>query len=224
MISTNIAEWQNVLDFWFPERGLDVNADVHRANWMWRMRGGADEQIIARYSELTDRAIQGDLDHWSDDPHGRLALIIVLDQFPRSIWRDTPLAFAQDERALSLALDGYSNGQYDALETPWFKTVYNLPLQHCEGPGHLDRLDLAISLAQSILADAPDHLKPGYTFAAEQPVEVRKVIAKFGRHPHRNKALGRPSTPEEEPYLAEGRFPHLRARSIPSISRETGQS
>jgi uncharacterized protein (DUF924 family) len=143
-------------------------------------------------------------------PHGRLALIVVLDQFPRSLWRDTPRAFAQDERALALAMEGYANGHYDALETPLYKTVYNLPLVHCEGPDHLHRLDLSIELQRAVLATAPEHLRPGYEFALEQSVEVRKVISAFGRHPHRNAALGRPSTPEEEPYIAAGLFPHLR--------------
>jgi len=76
--------------------------------------------------------------------------------------------------------------------------------------GQLKRLDQAIDLAQEIPALAHAHLRAGYEFAAEQPVEARKVIAAFGRHPHRNSVRGRVSTPEEEVYLAEGRFPHLR--------------
>jgi uncharacterized protein (DUF924 family) len=203
--------WGTVLDFWFPE-GTDLGVDrvVHREHWTWRMRGGADAEIIARFADLTERAAAGEVDHWAEDPHGRLALIVVLDQFPRSLWRDTARAFAQDERALALAMEGYKNGHYDALETPWYKTVYNLPLVHCEGSDHLDRLDLSIELQRAVLAMAPEHLRPGYEFALEQSVEVRKVISAFGRHPHRNAALGRPSTPEEEPYIAAGLFPHLR--------------
>ena len=74
----------------------------------------------------------------------------------------------------------------------------------------VDRIDLGLRLQLEILEEAPPHLKPGYAFAAEQPVEVKKVIAVFGRHPHRNAALGRASTPPEQAYIAEGRFPHLR--------------
>jgi uncharacterized protein (DUF924 family) len=204
-------EWRGILDFWFPEgTSLDVDPRVHREHWTWRMRGGADEAIVAHYTETTERAVAGEFNNWAADPHGRLALIVALDQFPRSVWRNTPRAFAQDEEALALALEGHRNGHYSALETPWYKTVYNLPLGHCEGPDHLERLDLALTLAREILEEAPPHLKPGYAFAAEQPVEVRKVIAAFGRHPHRNAALGRASTPAEQAYIAEGRFPHLR--------------
>ncbi|WEX11389.1 DUF924 family protein [Chelativorans sp. AA-79] len=209
--SAALREWDVVLDFWFPEgRDLSIDATIHNEYWMWRMRGGADAEIIARFPEVTESAVRGDFEHWADDPYGRLALIIVLDQFPRSLWRDTPRAFAQDGKALTLALEGYENGHYGALETPWHKTVYNLPLVHCEGPDHLERVARAIGLAQEILSDAPAHLKPGYQFAAEQPVEAGKVIAAFGRHPHRNAVLGRESTPEEAAYIAKGRFPHLR--------------
>ena len=211
-------QWDDILDFWFPEgSGVDIDAALHREHWMWRMRGGADAQVIARFTDTTERAARGEFDHWADDLHGRLALIVVLDQFSRSVWRDSPEAFAQDAKALALGLEGYRNGHYAALETPWYKTVYNLPLTHCEGPDHLERLDRAISLAQQILAEAPPNLKPGYQFGAEQPLEARKVIAAFGRHPHRNAVLGRTSTQEEEAYVAEGRFPHLRA--IPEVER-----
>ncbi|MBP1882433.1 DUF924 family protein [Sinorhizobium mexicanum] len=206
-----IVDWNSILEFWFPEgTNLDVDAGIHRDWWLWRMRGGADAEIIARFTEITERAIRGEFDHWANDPHGRLALIVVHDQFPRSLWRDSPRAFAQDEKALALALEGHGNGHYEALETPWYRTFYNLPFGHCEGPDHLDRLDRVIALAEDILAKAPAHLRAGYAFAAEQPVEVRKVIAAFGRHPHRNAVLGRTSTPDEEAYLKEGRFPHLR--------------
>jgi uncharacterized protein (DUF924 family) len=213
--SVDIPEWHGVLDFWFPERrSPDFDARAHNEYWMWRMRGGADEKIIAQFAETTEQAAHGELDRWADDPYGRLALIIALDQFPRSVWRNSPRAFSQDGKALALALEGHSNGHYDALETPWYKTVYNLPLQHCEGRDHLEQLDRAIALAQDILAEAPAHLRPGYEFAASQPVEVRKVIAAFGRHPHRNGVLRRVSTSEEDAFLAEGRFPHLRVPQL----------
>jgi uncharacterized protein (DUF924 family) len=211
-----MREWDEILEFWFPE-GPDVDPETHNRQWMWRMRGGADEEIVRRFAHVTEKAAAAHFDHWAAHPQGRLALIIVLDQFPRSVWRDTPRAFAQDRKALDLALEGYENGHYRALEHPWHKTVYNLPLGHCEGPDHLERLDLAIKLGREIHDEAPHRLKPGYAFAAEQPVEVRKVIAAFGRHPHRNKALGRTSTPEEEEYVAKGAFPHLR---MPKANQE----
>jgi uncharacterized protein (DUF924 family) len=110
-------------------------------------------------------------------------------------------AFAQDPKALALVLEGLANGHYGTLRTPWEKTFFVTPLVHCEGPDHLERADRAVALARALLAEVPEHLKPLYEFSAQQPVGHRKVIAAFGRHPHRNRILGRESTPrtKEEP-------------------------
>ena len=200
---------QEVLDFWFPS-GAGDNLDTHRNYWTWRMRGGADEAIVERFEETTSQAAKGDFDRWVETPRGRLALIVVLDQFSRSVWRNSALAYAQDEKALSIALEGFDNGHFDALETAWEKTFFVLPLGHCEGPDLLARIDRSIELGNKILAEAPSHLRPLYEFSAQQPVEHRKIIAIFGRHPHRNAVLGRESTPEELAYVEKGVFPHLR--------------
>ncbi len=209
---TDLQPWRDVLEFWFPEgRSAEVDATAHRDHWVWRMRGGADSQIIARFPDLTTRAANGDLGGWAASSEGRLAFIIVLDQFSRSLWRGTPRAFAQDPAALLLAMDGLSNGHYAALGTPWFKIVFGLPLGHCEGPDHLERLDLLIGLREEIAAEAPARLRQIYRSLVNHAHEVRKVIAAFGRHPHRNQTLGRRSTPAEAAYIEAGEFPHLRA-------------
>ena len=111
----------------------------------WWFRGGADSAIAERFPLLLERATRGELDHWSQWPRPRLALIIVLDQFSRSLYRDTARAFAQDPKALALALEGIKIGHYAALNTPWEKTFFFLPLGHSEqlyhldGPSHLPR-------------------------------------------------------------------------------------
>src|SRR5690606_11696622 len=80
--------WDEVLQFWFPEgRFAAIASNAHREHWFWRMRGGADGEVIARFSDMTAQAAAGNLDHWATDPEGRLALIILLDQFSRSVWR-----------------------------------------------------------------------------------------------------------------------------------------
>ncbi len=210
-----MTEQADVLDFWFPE-GVDTDVETHKQYWMWRMRGGADADIVARFSTATERAARGELDDWATTPRGRLALIVVLDQFSRSVWRDSPRAYAQDPKALALALHGLDNGHYDALATVWEKAFFGLPLGHCEGPNLLAQLDRSIELADKILDEAPAHLRPIYEFSAQQPREHRKVVAAFGRHPHRNAVLGRESTPEELAYLAAGKFPHQ--RDMPQVS------
>ena len=205
-------DWNEVLDFWFPEgRTLGVEPEAHRAHWLWRMQGGADDAIIAQFSNLTKKAAQGELDHWALTPHGRLALIILLDQFSRSVWRDDARAFAQDPEALRLTSEGLSNGHYASLETPWFQVVFGLPLGHCEGPDHLQRVDRLISLREDIAAAAPSMLRPIYSSLVNQARDVRAVISAFGRHPHRNEILNRETTDAEETYLAKGQFPHERA-------------
>lgn len=188
--------------------GPDPEPAAHLDHWVWRMRGGAHRAVIDGYSDTTKRAVAGDLDHWAATPRGRLALIIVLDQFSRSVFAETPGAYAQDPKALALCLLGLENGRFDALENVLFKAVYKLPMEHCEGPDHLAHLDHAIAISEALAGDAPDRLCDLYAMGAGQPKKHSAVIARFGRHPHRNAILGRVSTPQEEEYLAAGVFPH----------------
>ena len=199
---------EEILAFWFPD-GPDPEPDAHIGFWEWRMRGGAHAEVVARFAGTTERAAAGEFDHWAGTPRGRLALIILLDQFSRSVWQDTPRAFAQDPKALALCLEGLDNGHFDALENPWQKVTFKLPLVHCESPGHLANLDRNLELAARIAEEAPERLGPIYrNMARRQAPAVRAVIAAFGRHPHRNAILGRNSSPEEAEYLARGAFPH----------------
>jgi len=89
------------------------------------------------------------------------------------------------------------------------------PLGHCEGPDHLERIDLLIRLRKEISSATPDHLQPIYRSLVKQAEDVRQVIAAFGRHPHRNEILGRQFTSAEKEYLDKGDFPHLRAFKSP---------
>ena len=196
-----------IIAFWFPD-GENPKLEPHMELWAWRMRGGANEEIMANYTDATHRAADGEFDDWANDPLGRLALIILLDQFPRTVWAGDAKAYAQDPKALSLCLEGLENGHFDALPNVWYKSVFKLPMEHCECPDHVANLDRVIQIADQILEDAPDNLKNAYAFAAQQPRKHRAVIAQFGRHCHRNEILRRPSTPDELAYLAEGVFPH----------------
>jgi uncharacterized protein (DUF924 family) len=200
---------EDVLRFWFPELSDPNHARIVR-QFEWWFRGGADLAIAERFSLLLERATRSELDHWSSSPRPRLALIIVLDQFSRSLYRDTARAFAQDSKALALTLEGIEIGHYAALETPWEKTFFLLPLGHSEELPHLDR---AVALAEQLAEGAPPDLRRMLEHSASQARGHRDVIARFGRHPHRNTVLGRQSTPEELDYLASGELVH--ARSIP---------
>lgn len=203
-----MAEWDEVLAFWFPE-GLDADFETHRDYLTWCMRGGANAAIVERFSELTEAAARGELDDWADEQSGRLALIVVLDQFSRAVWEGDPRAYAQDPKSLKLSLEGLERGDLEGLAS-WERMFFLLPLAHCEGPDHLERIERLIVLSDEILALAPMHLKPIYAFGAEQPRRGREVIRRFGRHPHRNELLGRESTPEEAEYVRAGQFAHNR--------------
>src|SRR6476661_7302616 len=137
----------------FPACRMVITRQAGQMEWWFR--GGADSEIVERFPPLLDRAQRGDLDSWSDSPRSRLALIIVLDQFSRTIYRGTAQAFAQDPKALALALEGIENGHYAALETPWEKNFFFLPLGHSEGLTNLER---AVKLAEELVKDSPqDH-------------------------------------------------------------------
>ena len=192
--------------FWFPEHLRDEHAAVV-IQFEWWFRGGADAAIVERFAPLLERAARGELDEWAGGPRSRLALIIVLDQFSRSIHRGTARAYAQDQKALGLALEGIEIGHYAALETPWEKTFFFLPLGHSEELAHLER---AVGLAEELVAQAPAELRRILEHSAAQARGHRDVIARFGRQPHRNAILGRPSTAEEIDYLAAGQFVHMR--------------
>lgn len=198
-----------IVEFWFPD-GEAPEPGRHMELWAWRMRGGANDAIMEKYRDLTARAARGECDHWAQTPRGRLALLIVLDQFPRTVWAGTPEAFSQDMKAKDLCLEGIANGHFDALDNVWQKTAFKIPLEHCECPEHIANLDLAVAIADRLIEEAPDYLRDAYRMAAQQPRRHREVIARFGRHAHRNAVLGRVSTPQEAAYIAIGDFPHLR--------------
>jgi uncharacterized protein (DUF924 family) len=199
-------EHEEVLRFWFPQQMGEDQAIVRQFEWWFR--GGADAPIVEQFKPLLEQAKGGGLDHWSNTPRSRLALIIVLDQFTRSIHRGTRDAYAQDPKAIGLALEGLEAGHYAALDTPWEKTFCILPLGHSEQLAHLD---LAAKLAEELAAQTPENIRKFMEHSASQARGHRDVIARFGRQPHRNAILGRQSTPEEVKYLAAGQFVHQRS-------------
>lgn len=198
---------QTILQFCFPD-GLDQDLQIHLAFWERMMRGGIDQEITERFQDMPERAFRGEFDSWSETASGRLALILVLDQFPRSIYRATAKSYAFDQMALELCQDGIDRGHFLDVGTPWGRTLFAMPLVHAEGPTLRLRAKENVKLAEETLALAPGPLKPAYEFCVAQSRRHQKVIDEFGRHPHRNAMLGRASTPEEEAYLTNGDFPH----------------
>lgn len=203
---------EQVLHLWFPDTGHERHPDTHAAFWQERMQGGMDARIIAEFGELTKAAAAGRFDHWAESPRGRLALLIALDQFPRSLWRDTPAAYGQDIKAARLAAEGISNGHFDGL-APWEQTFFVIAITHCEGPDHLARMEALDAVVEGIIGRMPPHLAVMGDRLRSQHARVTEVIRRFGRHPHRNEILGRLTTDAEYPYVAAGDFPHLQPPS-----------
>jgi uncharacterized protein (DUF924 family)/2-hydroxychromene-2-carboxylate isomerase len=189
-----------LLDFWFGSPGQDeaVRAQL-RGRWF---SGDAefDARCRMRFAALVGQALRGELDAWQQTPHGRLALILALDQLTRNIYRGTATAFAGDPRAQVIALAGIDAGadrSLDLIERAFFY----MPLAHAEDAAMHVR---AAAAFERLVAEAPPDLR---TFAEAALVSLREdqqVIARFGRFPHRNEALGRESTPAERAYLAGG--------------------
>lgn len=196
--------FEDVLQFWFSNLPSDDPAARVR-QWQWWFRGGGDTEIIEHFQPLLERAIRGELDDWAQEPRSRLALILVLDQFSRTLYRGTAQAFAQDQKACALAIQGIANGHYASLETAEEKTFFFLPLGHTED---LQYLEQAIALADELVNESPPEYRPLLEFSAAQARRHRDVIARFARHPHRNEALGRQSTPAELEYLASSQLVH----------------
>ncbi len=173
-----------------------------------RVFGGMDQTICRDFAELTRAAARSEPDHWAETAEGRMALLIALDQFPRSLWRDTPLAYAQDIKAARLVIEGVANGHFAAAK-PWEKLFYTIALYHCEGPDHLERLTRVEELTEVIIAELPAHLAHSAEVLRGQNARGRAIITQFGRHPHRKDHFGRLSSAAEEDYIAKGDFPHL---------------
>jgi uncharacterized protein (DUF924 family) len=202
------SEAEEVLSYWFPEDLADADMETLRRHGKQWMAGGpeVDREITERFGELLERARRGELDHWAQTPRGRLALIVVLDQFSRNIYRGSPLSYSQDEKALRLALEGIDLGMDRELR-PVERNFFWLPLGHSEDLALHER---SVEHAEEEAANAPPHLRTMAEFVISQARAARNVIVRFGRHPHRDEILGRTSTPEELEYLRTETPPHLR--------------
>jgi uncharacterized protein (DUF924 family) len=201
-------EAEEVLSYWFPEDINNADPETRRRQGERWMHGGpeVDREITERFGKLLERARSGELDHWADTSRGRLALIIVLDQFSRNIYRGSPLSYSQDKKALKLALEGIDL-RMDRELGDMERMFFWLPIGHSEDLALHER---SVRHAEEEAANAPPHLKALYEFGVSQARAARSVIARFGRHPHRNEVLGRTSTPEELEYLRTETPPHLR--------------
>jgi uncharacterized protein (DUF924 family) len=185
--------------FWFDQPAHDP-AHLLAKFGRWYQGGAAvDRQIRARFVESVERALAHELSAWESDITGQLALILLLDQFPRNLFRDTPRAYAGDAKACQLALDLIAGGAH--LTLPLEQRLFCImPLIHSES---LVLHERAVRLAHDFVGQAPAELRGPWRIGAERSGHYRDIILRFGRFPHRNAILGRVSTPEELEFLAQ---------------------
>lgn len=171
---------QIIIQFWFDE--------IDRSHW-FKKSDEFDETIRARFQTLHDQASKCELHSWRTSATGRLAEIIVLDQFSRNLYRDSALAFANDAMALTLAQEAIS-AQLDQQLSVDEQTFLYMPFMHSESK--------AIHQMAIQLFDKPG-MESNYRFE----IAHKKIIDRFGRYPHRNDVLGRPSSAEENAFLQQ---------------------
>lgn len=185
-----------VLDFWFGTPVDDTATAQARRRLWWSKDAEVDADMRRRFTALVEAAAGGSHDDWTATARGQLALILLFDQFPRNIFRDTPQAFAFDARALQLAQDLVASGGDRRLQRIERVFCY-LPLEHAESIAMQER---SVELFTALAAEQPEGPVAGYLDYSRRH---RDVIARFGRFPHRNRILGRASTPEELEFLKQ---------------------
>lgn len=180
-----------ILNFWFGKPD-EASYGKERSFWFTK-KPEFDQQIKTRFLTDYDYAVAGQLNYWKESPRRCLALILLLDQFPRNMFRGTAQALATDPQALSVAQHAVAKGFDQELPTVerWF--IY-LPFEHSE---NLDHQRQSVELFAT-LSDDPDSAT-----TIDYAVRHCSVIERFGRFPHRNKILGRATTPEEEEFLKQ---------------------
>lgn len=175
-----MKDYQVVLKFWFEE--------LTPEDW-FKKDPQLDQTIQKRFLKILELCVSGELASWRQTPQGTLAQILVLDQFPRNIFREDPRAFAQDPLALAIAQDAIAKKMDLELSIPERKFFY-MPFMHSESATiHQEAVRL--------------FSEPGFEENLKFEILHKNIIDRFGRYPHRNKVLGRKSTPEELAFLKE---------------------
>jgi uncharacterized protein (DUF924 family) len=187
-----------ILSFWFKDKESDApQIDARMDVWF----GGDDEfdrRIASEFTQDVERATDGEFDHWAHTPKGRLALILLLDQFRRNIYRNTPEAFSQDHTALKLCVEGAMENKDKGLSAIQCVFFY-MPLQHAESHKVQKKSrEIYRRLADAVSTTHKETFETVCQFADLHA----DIVEQFGRFPHRNEMLNRENTPEEEEYLA----------------------
>lgn len=187
----------DVLWFWLGDVDGDGLADEALTQRWWRKDPDFDHEIAAKFEPTWQAIMAGDREAWLDDPHGRLAYIMVLDQFARNMFRGTPRAFEGDAKALSVAADGVKIGLDRALHGHE-RVFFYMPFQHSEDLAVQER---GVELFRALRDHSEGRVREAVAVNVDFAKRHRDVVAQWGRFPHRNAVLGRTSTPGEVEFL-----------------------
>lgn len=196
---TNIDE---ILEFWFGKgvHELDDPTIAGRQSGLWWGKSEAtDNEIRHRFEPQVQAAGAGKLDEWKASPEGWLALILLLDQFPRNIYRDTSAMFRFDDQARALCVEGVETG-IDARLRPIQRVFFYLPLEHAES---IDDQAWCVDLMRGLVHEVEEDRKPLFEDFVSYAEAHKRIIDRFGRFPHRNEILGRDSSDEEIEFLSQ---------------------
>lgn len=188
-----------ILKFWFGESDDDADVASRQAALWWSKDAEVDAQMRKRFEPLVVEAGCGRLDDWRSQSEGWLALILLTDQFPRNIFRDTPRAFAFDPVARSLCLEGLQAGMDRPLRLIQ-RVFFYMPFEHSEDHGDQAH---AVRLMRALVDEAPPSQREVFENYVEFARRHQEIIDRFGRFPHRNQILGRRSSPEEIEFLRQ---------------------
>lgn len=193
---TSMTE-NDVIDFWIGEAATSAELARKRKQLWYRSGSELDDAISEQFGDLLHAAISGELSQWRNSPRGCLALIILLDQFSRHIYRGQPDAFAQDTLALEIVLGLEQHRELAFIERAF---LYH-PFEHAES---MEMQIISVARFQELKDEASPPWQPMMSDFYRHACEHREIIERFGRFPHRNDILGRVSTVEEQQFLAEG--------------------
>ena len=200
LITMNNSERINrILDYWFGQLDPLGMAVAPQQQLWFKSSRATDDLIRDQFLELIEAALRGELAVWRDTMPGNMALVLLLDQFTRNVFRDTPKAFSGDLQALEICRGLVSSGQH--LELPLSHRVFlYIPYEHSE---NLQVQDEGVALFDQLLTQCPQPAHEELARFMQYAVAHREVIAQFGRFPHRNKILQRHSTAAELEHLQQ---------------------
>lgn len=195
LVNTDSSRFQAILSFWF---GQPTDPDYGRYRKAWFVKSSDfDAQIRQRFLNDYEKAAAGKYADWNT-PRSAVALLLLLDQFPRHLFRGNPRSFATDQEAIALAKH-LVNTSADKCLIPAERFFAYIPFEHSENLAHQERY---VELIEGLIEETPN-LDSGFKSGLDYAIRHRDTIKRFGRFPHRNQILGRQSTPAEIEFLKQ---------------------